>query len=426
MNWFRNTTRYVPCSAETFYGWEEGWIHEYVTNLSTVTSPTPGAQATMTLALTNHQNSRSFPRIGDVIMTKNKVICKIIDKDETVTTAHVLTIKPALAADAIGTIAASEAVSIISFAGAGGTGQPKSKISFPSKLTFYLQTFKESFTAEGNLIPLETWYKSYSEDGKNINGLWSYNLFNTEVNFDRQRGNAFLMGQEADNLTIGAAEAAQWTGNAGLGNPVYMTKGIYTWITEKGSTNSIPVTTTTMDDIDDIGLYERSQAVTSRIIQGWLGQKRINDFNSVLKTYIQGNGTDVTQGIVKRVYGDNNGFAVLGNYASYEGGGFTYLFESLDDLNDPRTLNAPGYAMDEEAIFFPISKIKDAKTNKVMPNVALYYQEGNGYSRKDERWIHGAAGGGYLYTGDIDIKSQEMRSVEGIGFYNANQGYIIK
>jgi len=429
-NWFRMMNRVLPVKSNTWSGFEKGWVHTYITTTGNVASPGQGNPVTLTIAAGDHQDGKTYANPGDIVgfAGADLVQGRIMYKTTTNSTAHTITIEPIRATDTIPAVTSGTQIGIWSFAAGMGTGSPEGHLTFPVERTFKTQTFKEALSFEGQELIPQLWFTSYAADGRTINGYWSDMYFDTEYRFALKRGNAYMLGKDNTNtgLVVSATEAARWSGSPGSGNPIQTTKGLLTWGAELGSSNEIDVGDFAMTDFEDMGVYYKSQKVASDVIAVFMGYKRHNELNTVLKNYTTYSGVDWTKNQIQRLEGHEavDAFVATFNFNGCDHAGIKWMFTTLDDLSDPRTFPS-AYKMDEWMFAVPIANSKDAKTGEVLKNIAIRYPENYGYSRLNEKGIFGGAGGGFRYTTDVDSKTEWLRSEEGFQMFHANQVYII-
>lgn len=414
---FRGMGRELPVSRDEWYGFEENWWHRDITVKSDVADPGAGNTSTITLAADDHDSEgNTYAREGDIVTIPSTWVQAIVQtKTTTVPTAHTLVLKPLRAADNIGALTAGQKLSITNGAFAAGTDQPKGTVVGATKRTFYAQIFKESIGVEGSQLVNSTWFKVVGENGS-VKGYWSPGYMRGEYLLSLKMDGAYTWGVESDNVTA--------TADNGSVNKVKTTRGVFPWVDALGK--KINVTPGAFDilDLDEVGLYLKSQGITSGIVLVMTGAKLTNDLDNAVKDYIDGNGTDLTR-VEKTLFKGNRELSLSLNVKVITKGGITFVIKPMDVWSNPKTFGNTGYNLDQYGLWCPITQVKDPMNGALMPNIASRYRAMGGYSRRFETWRLAGAGGG-LYVKSIDEENTEFRAHHGLQMFKVNQMGMFK
>jgi hypothetical protein len=323
----------------------------------------------------------------------------------------------------IGALTAGTVLSITNGGYADGTGQPNGVRMGQTKRDFMVQIFKETYGLEGKQFTTSQWIEAtYDNNGNEIPySVVTQLSAETQLRLDAKINGAFMLGQKATNTNM------TQTTDEGATNPVRFTQGLYPTIAENGQTVNIPSGSFDVEDLDDIGLYMRSQGVTRNLAYMPMGANRHNEVENEVKDYIQGNGTDLLKDAGKMIMGaDPDDMMLHIGFSAIKKGNYTYMFKIIDELSDPEGLGRSGYDLNQYAFVLPIEDIRDPKRGVLNKNIATRYIKKGSYSRKFEMWSEGAAGGDTEnYTGDVDKRKYYMRTHLGFQILGANQMQVI-
>lgn len=413
---FRSLGREQPIALDEWGGWEENWYHD---NFTTTGSAEGAAGAAVSITLESgsmDSEGNSYPRVGMIVSFKNTFMqAHIIAK--TADDPSVLTLKPSVSTDKIPIIAAGETIAITSNAFGAGTGQPVGTVLGTTKRNFVAQIFKETIGAEGSQLVNEKWYK-VMDNGKSVKGWYSPGYARGEYLMALAMDGAFTWGNETDNVTV--------TGADGLGNKVKTTKGLLRHVSELGKTMEYVEGSWDPTDLDAIGLYLKSQGVTSGFNFGWIGNEMMNDIENGMVDWLATNsgGTDYTN-TVKSVFKGNDDLAVAVGFKAVKKGGITHILKPMDAWSMPKTWGSTGYDLSKYAVWTPLASFIDPKTNAKLDNIATRYRAMDGYSRRFETWTLAGAGNGPKVSA-IDKTNTYFRSHLGLQAFKVNQMILSK
>ena len=340
-------------------------------------------------------------------------------------TANVFfTLKPVSATSNIGALTAGQVMSITNAAYASGTGQPMGVTTGHTKREFMTQIIKETYGLEGKEMATSQVFKTFDVNGNEVPYSVVTDLsIQTQARLDSKINGALVLGQMRTNPNLVT------TTSRGATNPINYTQGLIPTIDQLGRTDTIPLGTFDPEDLDEVGIYMKSQGVTSGVAMLAVGARRRAEMENSIKDYLQGNGTDFSAGAVNSLGGNDMKDRMLSvGFSEIYKNGIHYLVQTVDDFSNPETFGRDGYNLDKEMLVLPIEKIKDARNNgKLQNNLSTRYVAKGAYSRKFEMWSQGAAGGDTSsYSGDVDEKVWYMRTHLGFQVLGANQMQRIK
>ena len=433
-NWIRMNSRLEAVAGQSWSHYEKGWLRTTLHAKYAVADSGVGNPSSFTLSAVDitADGRLPFEDYGSTVLINNGGVmgeCRIEGVNRTNPAEPVVTIRPFSITFNIGAISAGQEIIILSNAYAGGSGMPRGKFTQPTKRNFYTRLFQNANRIEGHQIGKQMLYESYGSNGQ-LRGIFYEAMFDMFHELDKDIALAMLMGDEVTNpsMVVSAGEATYLDAANNVGNKVLSTKGMVQHIIEAGEVKSIPVGTETFGDFEDTATYLDSQQISSNKIQWFVGRPRKMNLDSFLRTnnYLS---TDYTAVLGEMYEGKMKELAMSFNYTALEVGGLVHIFTVLDDLNDPKTLNAPGYDMGEWAIGFPIANVQDympdGAKGDIISNISMKYYANNGYSRQNEAFENGGANV-KTYTTTHDIKGYFVRRELGLDFLYRNQGFIWK
>ena len=406
----------IPGNTD-WYAYEENRYRRELKVLSTVADPGVGNPITFQLDpayIDTYGNY--YGREGEAVTIPVTNVQAHISSITGTSPNIFFTLTPINVSSNIGSLVAGTKLAITNGAKADGTHQGKSAVTGATKRNFRTQIFFEDTGLEGTQITTQKWYDAFDDSGKKV-GVVTDLTAKAQARLDSKINGAFLLGQTNTNTNLTQVSAQ------GQVNPINYTEGLIPTITRLGSTLSIPYGTFAVDDLNDIGLYMRTQGVTSGIVMLAVGARRRNEIEDACKNFIQGNGTDLTSDVRSYILGNKPADKLLSvGFQQIYKGGVNILLNTIEEFSDPVGLGLTGYDMDKAGMVIPLSTMKDPKSGKVLDNIAIRYVENNGYSRKLEVWANGAAGGDVMrYDNDIDEKLIHMRAHLGLQILMANQ-----
>lgn len=434
MNWIRMNSRMEANPGQSWKHYEKGWLRTTLHPRFNVADPGVGNSTAFTLSPEDigANNRLPFEDYGSTVLINNGGVmgeCRVQGVDRTNPAQPIVTIEPFSDTFNIGALTAGQNIVVLSNAYAGGSGMPRGKFTMPTARDFSTRLFLSANRIEGHQIGKQTFYESYGTNGV-LRGIYYEAMFDMFHELDKDIALAMLIGDAVSNnsLQVSAAEAAYLDNSSNVGNKVLSTKGMIQHITEAGEVKAVPVGTEAFTDFEDTATYLDSQQISSDKIQWFVGRARKMSLDQFLRTSNIAT-TDYSTILDSMYEGKMKEFAMSFNYSAVEVGGLVHMFTVLDDMNDPKTLNAPGYNIGEWAIGFPIAYVQDympdGAKGDIVSNLAIKYYSNNGYDRKNESFELGGANM-KSYSTTHDVKGYFVRREMGLDFLYRNQGFIWK
>lgn len=415
---FRSLGREAPIARDEWDGWEENWYHSVITTTGTTVIGNAGVTVDITLASGDHDsNDNTYPRVGDIVSFPGSFLQAHITVKTETPGAHVLTLKPSKSTDQIPATTSGMELAITSGAFGAGTGNPPGTVLGQTKRDFVAQIFKETIGAEGSQLVNQKWIKMM-DNNKNFKGWYSPGYMRGEYLMSLKIDGAFTWGDITNNVTVASGD--------GAGNAVKTTKGLMRWVTELGHEMDYTENAFAPEDLDEVGLYLKTQGITSGYVFGWCGNHFMNDVENGMVDYLASNaGGTVYTNTVKQVFKGNENLAVSIGFQSIKKGSITHILHPMDVWSNPKTFGATGYDLSKYGLFTPLSKFVDPKSNGILDNIATRYRAMDGYNRRFETWTVRGAGNGLKVT-DVDKTNTFFRAHLGLQVFKANQMIMMK
>ena len=409
---------------ESNYGtiFMEGWVHEnFVVAAGGVGASAPGGTQVIPVAATSIDAGRFYPKVGHVIVypsaTNQKAVIESIDLGGATVTVR------AGAGVTLPLLAGGETIAIISSMWGEGTTQPEPSKSLYEQIHYQTQIIKDEVGVSGSQLTNKSWV-DLSVTGSKFK-LYNVELANMDMRMDIQEEGAYL---EGDGLTYTPTAGTALTN---LGTTTQMTKGLLTWGKERGFNAPVDPAAVDKGDLRDIRDYFLSMGDTSANIYGWLG----NDMGRGLADYIDtlvvaAGATDPTSAMtdVMTTYGVDGAqiparaatFSAYRRYNDFDG---SFIFKPVTAFSNPKGLGATGYTYKEKSAWFPMSNMKDAKTGKMCPQVAIRYKAMDGYNRRRELVeLTGATNG--MHNTQYDLNQTGMKGEVAFQVFNPYHIYL--
>lgn len=283
----------------------------------------------------------------------------------------------------------------------------------------YSQIIKQPFSVTGSQLVTATWLKTYS-DGGEIKGYYSVGLKNMEYEQQMSISDALMFEQ----LTASAQAFVDTTTT----NPVQTTEGLIAYMIRKGTNLQYQAGTfspTMFDQID--ALLDAENA--PMYMCGDLGISLDNEKDNALKAYMQGNANDyVEKGVVRDVFGGDEGKALQVKFKSIQKGYRTYMFSRVPEFSMKKGAGAAGYNYKGLGLFYPYGSKPNPNDpgGEPLPYFGMGYREMDGYSRMAEMITTAGAGTGtkVIHTDKIkyslrsDISALHVGGNQMVRLYN--------
>ncbi len=427
--------RWMPVSRETWKRFEEGQYHRpFKVNADTTAATTAGAAVSIVLSAADvDTNNRFYPRRGFIVgipVGQETMMCLI--QNITASGATItLSVQPFDATVEIPALDAGTELSILSHAKASGTDQPDpSRMNYVDR-DFQLQIMAETITADGTTITDQTWAKRF-DDGAQVMNIWNPEFARAELLMDQYMdGMAFLGQSNTNSIVQSANNMNSQTSNKGIGNTINTSKGLFTWNREVGGESEYSNGSWSLTDLDDIEDHMRSQGINTGTIMHLVGSQLKREIDQAANTRLASvSGGELYLGVVNQYFGGSKSLSLSLGYDVIKNTSYTHVFQVIDTFDNPWFMGAGGYNTTDRGISFPISDVPvldETRTKIMLPNISMRYKELNGYSRRREMWLNGAAGRGmYLtdYIGQTDDLDAYWRSHCGLEALQMNQTVV--
>jgi hypothetical protein len=426
--------RWMPVSRDTWKRFEEGQYHRPFKVNADTTGGAAGAAVDIVLSAADvDANDQYYPRRGFIIgipvgqETMMAIINDITEAGSTIT----LSVKPYDVTVAIPILSAGTELSVLSHAKAPGTDQPDpSRMNYVDR-DYQLQISAETITADGTTITDQTWAKRF-DDGAQVMNIWNPEFARAELLMDQYLDTAAFLGQlNTNSITQTADNMNSSSSTAGIGNTIDTTKGLFTWNREVGAEVEYTDGSWALTDLDDVEDHMRSQGINTGTIMHLVGSvlKRQIDIAAQAKIATV-TGGELFLGVVNTYFGGSKSLSLSLGFDVVKNTSYTHVFQVIDTFDNPWFMGAGGYNTSKRGLAFPISDVpvlNEERTKVMLPNINLRYKELNGYSRRREMWLNGAAGRGmYLtdYIGQTDALSAFWRSHWGLEALQMNQTVV--
>lgn len=435
--------RYRPVARETWRQFEEGQYHRpFKLKANTTAAGGAGQAVNMILSAEDvDSNNQYYPRRGfhvGVTVGGDIQMCNIENITASGSTIT-LSVKPFDSSVTIPALNAGTEIAILSHAKGIGTDQPDpSRMNYVSR-DFRLQVMGETIAADGGAMTDQTWFTKWAVDpngvlqrdkitNQPILNIWHPEFKRAEMLLDMYQDNMALIGQlNSNSITQTANNMNSNGGTAGVGNTIYTSKGLFTWSKELGGKTDYTQGSWALTDLDACEDHMRSQGVNSGMILHLVGSKLRKQINNACVAKLKDDS--LMSGVVDTYFGGSKKLSLSLGFQVINTGSFIHVFQTLDTFDNPWFLGASSYNYNERGIAFPVSNVRtqdDNGTKTMLPNVSFVYKAKNGYSRKREMWMEGAAGKGiYLdrYTGPSDLAKAYFRSHIGMECLGMNQTF---
>lgn len=404
----------TPLKGPEFAHWEKDWFKQTFV-VGSVITPTGGtgnpivialkAESMLTKTIDGVSVPFSFPQEQDIIEMPGTRAKAIIASKDTSVSPHRLTIKPMSNFDMAAYVIADARFFISSNAWAEGTGGAKSRLSIDSRWSNYTQIFKSKYSETGSSLTNELPYEPIPDK------IGSYLLRGTD------EAEKFMYDQISGAMISGikSAYVAQNSSELDYDPIVKTTQGMIDYGVTEGTELSHTIGGIDISHFDSIGEIIRRERVNTNIIAGWMGYGHRKELENLMVDYFLRDLSVYANKFKPEVMAGSDPkdfFAWLGFSGLYKNG-FNFVFNTLDELDDPQGMGVDAYNYSHLAMWMPSATLKNKGEKRDIPSVGFRYKELNGYSRKYELWNTGGAGP-IKKTSDIDIMNCEFRS--DIGF----------
>ena len=409
----------VPTANDAFIHYEDDWKHDVVTIRANSGAGSTGA---LTVVPINDTSGRVYVRVGDTVIFKGAtgihgVRARVYALDQTAGAAT-MTVAPFISTEAIPAVTLGDQVMIYGNAFAEATGQPIGRYSGFSKVTNYVQIFKESFGISGSALTDQLWFEIPNASGNGLMGYINKGQMDMDFRYMKQVDGAFLVGVKNTNTTVNV--------DAITGGEIITTEGIFTGIKNSGKTVGY-TTTFELADFNTVDKYLTTQYVGGSPLFG-MGIDLDQAVEDKLFSTLKQTGVDptmVSEGVVNDLFGGSRDRAMSIGFNSFRKSDRTYIFKRLSGLSDLKSFGATGYNWSKVGFMLPNDKQTDSKSRDKIDSMRMRYKALGSYNRKLEAWNIAGAGGG-TYVTDVDANNLYMRGHVGLELFGLNRFIIVE
>jgi hypothetical protein len=414
-------------SAEEYYSWEEGRIHETFLVRANVAAPGAGNDIVVVVAAASMDASnRFYVQRGDDVKFANQVsgYVRVVDKT-TDPTAPSITIAPYNVASDIGALTAGDEIVIYSNNASEGSDQPGSRITKPTKRTGHLTMVKSTFSTTGHERTNMTWTNIVDGVSGQFLGRYSIEL---DINLGFRHNLAMSHKLLVSELTTNTTKVVDSTAIANADPVAYGTEGLITAMAARAIQSAKASGAVVLDDFYVWNLALTKQHNSSDVL-AMCGNKRMQNVIKILFAANYNTGVDWTEktmasGLVGDV-GDTRARAMALDVRTLDIDGRRWHFKNMNEFNNPETLGAENMPYRDMMAVVPIGRTTDAKSREVIPYSGMRFKKLGDYNRKMEVWEDGTAGPG-AKNGQSDVKHHYMRSHIGAEHVCVNKYLLVQ
>lgn len=401
LNWIKEMGKLIEVNAEEFHHHEENELID--TPIIASKSNGAGSSVVVVLKSDSHyiSGTKSYPRVGDLVQFKNKASGLVTAKDESIPSAHTITIKPQNPSQDVQSAAVANDY-FICYSSAfteGTSGYNKSIVPNLTKFTNHCQIFSEYHEVTSSEKANQT-YITYTnpETGETDRRYFIKGEADTADRFIYKEEYGLFLSPQADGLTDAD------------GNTVKTTRGLIPHLEAyaNSATYSDSITQAYYDAI--VKLLNKNHADNEYMMMEGLNFALKNkDFH----TSFGKNGSIVyDQKMVKLGFG------------GMEVAGFKFYFKKMDILNNPNGAGATGFPYMDYSILMPMGKGYDSKAAQYVDYFAVRYKKIGGAGDRGHYKVWTTGGASKSGT-DASLKEKiHMASEKGLQVFGAKR-YIL-
>lgn len=400
IDFFRETGREERTTQTEYHHFENDFIYNNVEVLS-VTGGGVGLPVVVTLALTNHTNGKSFPKVSNIVMFQDKKQGYVTAKSEAVPTAHTITIQPIdITEDILASVVIGQLIAFISSAFAEGTGQPEGQVTAPLKFDNICQIIKTDHKVTGTEA---TNTMEFTFEGKN------YYYYKSEHD-------AYLRHMMDCDFAMIFSQKSNGLLDAN-GEPVRTTEGIRHSILNHGNTYAAPITALT--DIDDIvKILDKQRGSMENLWLAGINQD-LNIDNVLINQTINGGISYNTFG-----EGDQKQKGIDLGFSTFVKGSYVFHKKKLTEFNHPNVTGSTGHTWPDSGMIIPTDSGTDAKSSKTIESIKLRYKASPEHDRRFRHWTTGASS--KLGKTDVDELNLHYLSEKGLEMFGLHRYILVE
>jgi hypothetical protein len=404
-----------PTGQKSYGHFEDDWYHRTFKNLNAVAAPGAGNNALVTLDPSSLTSTNAFyPQVTDDVYFPNGVIGMIIAIDTTVPAAPVLTIRPKVATENIGLIAAGQDLVINSNSQSEGAGPRKGSLDNLYQYSNQLKIVSTFFEVTGSQMANGPTYIPSDTEGHDFGKDYLRGMFTQEYRHTVAISGALLFDKIPTNTGLtDPATGLPYTGTEGLVPYIQRTGNIYPYVSGA---------LTTADDDQIARVLDKELA--GRYILRMMGNELMLETENYLVDYMTNMAASpvLAKQVASNVFNDNDALAAMVDFSLFKKGSRVHLLKKMDVLSHPQLYGAAGYKGKNMGILIAMDqqKVKIGEKETSAPSIGFRYKAFAGYSRMSEVTTVAGAGNGNKNTHQ-DVMSKQIRSEIGAHHSGGNK-----
>ncbi len=403
LQWMRVVKGYMSkrkAIRHTYYFHEEGQWMSAAATIAAVTDNT--TYATITLSSGDHTDSgtSSFPVVGQTVVFENETAGYVTAVTRTTPYAHTVTVYPVDTTNVNIVAAAQNGSTMVFYSNAQQEESTATEIRVPktSKVTNYIQTFRESYKVTDHAMQNQT---EFEYNGQKF--LHPKGIDDMMDRFAMQEDLGLLINQASSGLVNAGAKAIQ------------LAKGLIPQITDSGNTLEY-FGTPDMTTVDDaILILNRSYGVHDYAVGQGL------NLNLGWKNWLIDFAAGGDNNISFSPFDGGKQQAINLNFKSISIEPYSFHMQTWDVLSHADTLGAGNMPYRDMAIFIPMGMAKNPEAEQgsdYEPYLQLVYSDPGGAPNQNKGdhsvWSTGALapGGATNDTANWQIHAMSYKSLE--------------
>lgn len=371
LQWMRVIKGYMnkrKCIRDTYYFHEEGQWFSTVCTIASASDQTTFTRITLSAADHDNSGADSYPVVSQTVVFENEAVGFVAAVTRTTPSAHTVDVYPVdttnnniLAAAVVGTV-----MSFYSNAQQEASGQTEVRIPKTSKVTNYVQNFREGYRVTDVALRNHVEFE--------YNGMNFLHPKGIDDTMDR-----FAMAEDLGMLITPASSGLV---NAGS-KAIQLAKGLIPQITDSGNTLEYfgSPDKTTFDDA--VLILNRSYGSNEYVVG--MGLNLYQSLENWLIDFAKGGDNNISFS----EFDGGKKQAISLNFQSVTTSGYTFHFQRWDVLSHSDSLGAGSMPYRDMGIFIPMGKTANPGAsegigNEYEPYLSLVYAEPGGAAHENK------------------------------------------
>jgi len=398
------------------------------TSVGAVTQAGAGLPLTISIDSTDlDASNKYYLRKGDNVITASQVRC-YVKEEPTVTTGGLgggvdlveFAIYPNKITDTIGTIASGEVMSIYSGTSSEKSGFPKEATAGSTQFSNTAKIVKENVGTTGTQLVTESWIKAYNKAGE-MQGWYAEAMVDIDYRILLKLDGMFFLDYQIDNTASRAVDSV-------TGYPVKGTMGLDDGVETYGNVETYTTGAFAITDFDTYDKILRSNYIHSDVpIWFPMALDLYQEVENALKTYFADTNINYVKDVLNaRLFKGDASLGASVNFKYLQKSDRCYMFNALDNFNNPETYNSTGHTWQGVGYGIPIHKKKDPVTGDDIPSFGTRYRSKGEYNRKFILERQGGVGASHNPVHEIDKQNTYIMCHMGCEFFGLNQFIKVK